>query len=169
MIRCSYSNVSSICILQGSNHTSSALTKLTTRLNFLKERRSQIANELQNMDRGRVSSQPFENLDKGRGLEAQRALQNLDETQGSDVQSMRNPETSRLANNLQSIQDSDKRAGTDNTSQPRKSEADKGTRIVGQSQTTLDRGRSENHLIINTEKSTGQDSGRLATPRTITR
>ncbi|CAK9312995.1 unnamed protein product [Citrullus colocynthis] len=155
--------------VEGSNHTSSALTKLTTRLNFLKERRSQIANELQNMDRGRVSSQPFENLDKGRGLEAQRALQNSDETQGSDVQSMRNPETSRLANNLQSIQDSDKRAGTDNTSQPRKSEADKGTRIVGQSQTTLDRGRSENHLIINTEKSTGQDSGRLATPRTITR
>ncbi|KAG7029684.1 Rho GTPase-activating protein REN1, partial [Cucurbita argyrosperma subsp. argyrosperma] len=41
--------------VEGSNLTSSALTKLTTRLNFLKERRSQIANELQNMDRGRVS------------------------------------------------------------------------------------------------------------------
>ncbi|XP_011649700.1 rho GTPase-activating protein REN1 [Cucumis sativus] len=156
--------------IEGPNHTSSALTKLTTRLNFLKERRSQIANELQNMDRGRVSSQPFENLDKSRGLEAQRSLQNSDETQGSsDVQSMRNPETSRAANNLLSIQDSDKRAGTDNNNQSRKSDADKGTRTGGQNQNTLDRGKSENHMTINTEKGTGQDSSRFTTSRTVTR
>ncbi|XP_050938254.1 rho GTPase-activating protein REN1 [Cucumis melo] len=153
--------------IEGPNHTSSALTKLTTRLNFLKERRSQIANELQNMDRGR--SQPFENLDKSRGPESQRSLQNSDETQGSsDVQPMRNPETSRTANNLQSIQDSDKRAGTDNN-QSRKSDADKGTRTGGQNQNTLDRGKSENHTTINTEKGTGQDSSRFTTARTITR
>ena len=156
--------------MQGPNHTSSALTKLTTRLNFLKERRSQIANELQNMDRGRVSSQPFENLDKSRGLEAQRSLQNSDETQGSsDIQSMRNPETSRAASNLLSIQDSDKRAGTDNNNQSRKSDADKGTRTGGQNQNTLDRGKSENHMTINTEKGTGQDSSRFTTSRTVTR
>lgn len=90
-----------LCLLQGSNLTSSALTKLTTRLNFLKERRSQIANELQNMDRGRVSGQSLENTDKGRGAEAKRSVQNSDVTQGS------------------SSQDSDKRAGTDSSSQPR--------------------------------------------------
>ncbi|KAG6598741.1 Rho GTPase-activating protein REN1, partial [Cucurbita argyrosperma subsp. sororia] len=90
--------------VEGSNLTSSALTKLTTRLNFLKERRSQIANELQNMDRGRVSGQSLENTDKGRGAEAKRSVQNSDVTQGS------------------SSQDSDKRAGTDSSSsssQPR--------------------------------------------------
>ncbi|XP_042514912.1 rho GTPase-activating protein REN1-like isoform X2 [Macadamia integrifolia] len=40
---------------EGTVHTSSALTKLTTRLNFLKERRNQIVNELQNLDKGRGS------------------------------------------------------------------------------------------------------------------
>lgn len=79
----------------------------------MKERRSQIANELQNMDRGRASGQPFENSEKGRGLESQRLSPNLNDIQGSDMQSMRSPETSKMANNLQSIQDSDKRAGTD--------------------------------------------------------
>lgn len=42
------------CNQQGSTTTTSALSKLTMRLNFLKERRSQIANELQNMDKGRT-------------------------------------------------------------------------------------------------------------------
>ncbi|KAJ7958935.1 Rho GTPase activating protein [Quillaja saponaria] len=46
---------------EGSNSTTSALTKLTTRLNFLKERRSQMSNELQNMDTGRESGQPAQN------------------------------------------------------------------------------------------------------------
>ncbi|XP_010520759.1 PREDICTED: rho GTPase-activating protein REN1 isoform X2 [Tarenaya hassleriana] len=46
--------------------TTSALSKLTTRLNFLKERRSQIANELQNMDKGRGrSGSPSQNSEKG--------------------------------------------------------------------------------------------------------
>ncbi|XP_022951263.1 rho GTPase-activating protein REN1 isoform X1 [Cucurbita moschata] len=93
----------------GPNHNSSALTKLTTRLNFLKERRSQIANELQNMDRGRVSGQSTDGSEKGRGVEAQRSVQNSDDTKGS-------------ADNLQSIQDFDKRAGSQG-SQPQKSDA----------------------------------------------
>ncbi|XP_023633803.1 rho GTPase-activating protein REN1 [Capsella rubella] len=42
---------------EGSTTTTSALSKLTMRLNFLKERRSQIANELQNMDKGRAPGQ----------------------------------------------------------------------------------------------------------------
>lgn len=155
--------MSHLCIIQqgGPNHTSSALTKLTTRLNFLKERRSQIANELQNMDRGLVSSQPFENLEKGRGPEAQRSLQNSDDTQGSDVKSMRNPESGRVSSTLESIQDSEKRAPGIDGGQARKADADKGTRTGGgQSQSILDRGRSESHMGINTEKSTGHDSNR---------
>ncbi|KAJ4965593.1 hypothetical protein NE237_017442 [Protea cynaroides] len=40
---------------EGTVATSSALTKLTTRLNFLKERRNQIVNELENLDKGRGS------------------------------------------------------------------------------------------------------------------
>ncbi|KAF8048853.1 hypothetical protein N665_2372s0007 [Sinapis alba] len=43
---------------EGNTTTTSALSKLTMRLNFLKERRSQIANELSNMDKGRSSGQP---------------------------------------------------------------------------------------------------------------
>ncbi|KAL0688305.1 hypothetical protein Bca4012_087982 [Brassica carinata] len=40
------------------NTTTSALSKLTMRLNFLKERRSQIASELSNMDKGKSTGQP---------------------------------------------------------------------------------------------------------------
>ncbi|KAM1292778.1 hypothetical protein ACFX13_020084 [Malus domestica] len=47
---------------EGGSSTTSAITKLTSRLNFLKERRSQIANELQG--RG-----PAQNLDKSQSLQ----------------------------------------------------------------------------------------------------
>jgi len=60
------------------NSTTSALTRLTTRLNFLKERRSQIANELQNMDKGRGSDLK---LEKGRGSEIY-SVQNLEKGKG---------------------------------------------------------------------------------------
>ncbi|CAH8363932.1 unnamed protein product [Eruca vesicaria subsp. sativa] len=43
---------------EGNTTTTSALSKLSMRLNFLKERRSQIANELSNMDKGKGSGQP---------------------------------------------------------------------------------------------------------------
>ncbi|KAA8528347.1 hypothetical protein F0562_035702 [Nyssa sinensis] len=58
--------------------TTSALSKLTTRLNFLKERRTQITNELQNLDKGRGSGQSVQNLERGR---------NVDKFQGSEGQS----------------------------------------------------------------------------------
>ncbi|XP_062164104.1 rho GTPase-activating protein REN1 isoform X3 [Alnus glutinosa] len=48
---------------KGGYSTTFALSKLTTRLNFLKERRSQLANELQNMDKGPGSAQPVQNPD----------------------------------------------------------------------------------------------------------
>ncbi|KAL6573250.1 hypothetical protein OROHE_001709 [Orobanche hederae] len=54
---------------EGTNSTTSALSKLTNRLNFLKERRSQIASELQNLDKGRSSCQPVQNLEQCTGSE----------------------------------------------------------------------------------------------------
>lgn len=49
----------SLC--QGAASTSSALSKLTNRLNFLKERRSQIASEIQNFDKARITGQAAQN------------------------------------------------------------------------------------------------------------
>ncbi|KAJ8748019.1 hypothetical protein K2173_010179 [Erythroxylum novogranatense] len=53
----------------GANSTASALTKLTTRLNFLKERSNQIATELQNLDKTRAPSKPALNQERWRGSE----------------------------------------------------------------------------------------------------
>ncbi|KAL0322868.1 UNVERIFIED_CONTAM: Rho GTPase-activating protein REN1 [Sesamum angustifolium] len=69
-----------------SNSTSSALSKLTHRLTFLKERRSQIATELQNLDKGRTSH-PVPNPEQGRGLEHRQSGENLDKNQESKRQS----------------------------------------------------------------------------------
>ncbi|KAJ6930380.1 rho GTPase-activating protein REN1-like isoform X1 [Populus alba x Populus x berolinensis] len=85
---------------EGVNSTTSALTRLTSRLNFLKERRSQIANEIQNMDKGRGSDQnleksqgsetpSFQNLEKDKGLGKEgKPLQNSEKSTTSDVQSL---------------------------------------------------------------------------------
>ncbi|KAF9687373.1 hypothetical protein SADUNF_Sadunf02G0086800 [Salix dunnii] len=78
---------------EGLNSTTSALTRLTTRLNFLKERRSQITNELQNMDKGRGSEiYSVQNLEKGKGLEylgeEGKLPQNSEKSTTSDSQSL---------------------------------------------------------------------------------
>ncbi|KAJ6412868.1 hypothetical protein OIU84_005841 [Salix udensis] len=85
---------------EGVNSTTSALTRLTTRLNFLKERRSQIANEIQNLDKGRGSDQnleksqgseilSFQNLEKDKGLGKERAPpQKSEKSTSSDGQSL---------------------------------------------------------------------------------
>ncbi|KAJ6735664.1 RHO GTPASE-ACTIVATING PROTEIN REN1 [Salix viminalis] len=85
---------------EGVNSTTSALTRLTTRLNFLKERRSQIANEIQNLDKGRGSDQnleksqgseilSFQNLEKDKGLGKERAPpQKSEKSTPSDGQSL---------------------------------------------------------------------------------
>ncbi|KAG2692487.1 hypothetical protein I3843_08G055300 [Carya illinoinensis] len=75
-------------LLEGSrnkeaNPTTAALSKLTMRLNFLKERRSQIANELHVMDKGQGSGQPVQNLDKNQGFEVQ-SVPNPDTDEGLD-------------------------------------------------------------------------------------
>lgn len=73
------------------NSTSSALSKLTNRLNFLKERRGQIANELQNMDKGRSSGTSVKSFERGSGLEWRNSVQNPDKFHGTiDNQSVYN-------------------------------------------------------------------------------
>ncbi|XWS23968.1 hypothetical protein CRYUN_Cryun28dG0061100 [Craigia yunnanensis] len=67
---------------EGANSTTSALTKLTTQLNFLKERRSQIANELIGMEKGRSSSQAVPSSDKGKGPDP---IQNPEKGRGPNV------------------------------------------------------------------------------------
>lgn len=146
---------------EGSNSTSFALTKLTTRLNFLKERRSQIANEL--MDKSRGSSQAVCSQDKDRGSEPQQSLQNQEKSQASGIQSVLQSEKDRECESGQSLQNSDKRVGKEGQSVQdlekfRKSNiyslhtADGGQR----SETSrLDRGKSEGHMSYESDKSQG--------------
>ncbi|XVE95204.1 hypothetical protein REPUB_Repub02eG0076100 [Reevesia pubescens] len=70
---------------EGANSTTSALTKLTTRLNFLKERRSQIANEILGLEKGQGSSQAVPSSDKGKRPEPSQSVQNPEKGRGPDV------------------------------------------------------------------------------------
>ncbi|XP_030455215.2 rho GTPase-activating protein REN1 isoform X1 [Syzygium oleosum] len=117
---------------EGPNSTTSALSKLTTRLNFLKERRTQIANELQNMDKGRGSSPAVEVLEKGRASESQSAEIPGTESDGSS----------------RSIQDPGDGLGRENTSLNREKyknitsqDADRGTRLEGEPSQNTSRNR----------------------------
>ncbi|GMN40114.1 hypothetical protein TIFTF001_009342 [Ficus carica] len=143
---------------EGTINTTSALTKLTTRLNFLKERRSQIANELQNMDIGRGFSQTVQNLETGREFP-----QYADKNQGSEVQASQNPEKGRDADSGESFWNLDGGVGTEGQSfqYPEKirkvvshslNYADRGKRSDDQSIHGLDRGKSDSHLLPNVEK-----------------
>ncbi|KAL5558521.1 hypothetical protein UlMin_034732 [Ulmus minor] len=140
---------------EGGNTTTSALSKLTTRLNFLKERRTQIAHELQNMDRTRGSGQIFHILEKGRELH-----QNPDRSQGVEVQSTQNPEKARELESYDRFQNLDRGFGIEgqsfqNQDKFRKSDtniADRGKRTENLS-TLLDRGKSENHISVHVDKS----------------
>ena len=131
---------------QGANSTTSELSKLTTRLNFLKERRSQITNELQHMDKSQGS---------GRGLEPRHSRQpNLDKAKASEVQYVQSPDMGgeldycALPPNFykgvgaegQSPENPERHRKSDSQS-PQK--ADRGNRLEGQHPHKPDRGRSE--------------------------
>ncbi|KAL9450057.1 hypothetical protein AB3S75_011905 [Citrus x aurantiifolia] len=135
---------------EGSNPTSFALTKLTTRLNFLKERRSQIANEL--MDKSRGSSQ---------GSEPQQSLQNQEKSQASEIQSVPQSEKGMECESSQSIQNLDKGIGKEGQSVQDSEKFRKSniysthTEDGGQRPETscLDRGKSEGHMSYESDKS----------------
>lgn len=117
----------------------------------MKERRSQIANELQNMDIGRGSSQTVQNLETGREF-----LQNADKNQGSEVQASQNPEKGRddldggVGTKGQSFQYSEKIRKAVSHSL---NYADRAKRSDDQSIHGLDRGKSDGHLLPYVEKS----------------
>ncbi|KAL9255245.1 Rho GTPase-activating protein REN1-like protein [Drosera capensis] len=71
---------------EGNNSTTSALSKLTTRLNFLKERRNQIASELQNLEKNKEPVPSPKNTEKARGSESHQPVQSADRNQGSETQ-----------------------------------------------------------------------------------
>ncbi|KAG2263264.1 hypothetical protein Bca52824_070343 [Brassica carinata] len=73
--------------------TTSALSKLSVRLNFLKERRSQIANELSNMDKGRSSGQPSPSTEQNQSVqEPERGTgSNQNQNQDSDSSKLQSP------------------------------------------------------------------------------
>ncbi|KAM5575448.1 rho GTPase-activating protein REN1 [Rosa sericea] len=111
--------------------TTSAITKLTSRLNFLKERRSQIASEIQSRDKVQSS----QNLEKCQWLPD-------------------NPEKFRGLEGAVSSQKSEKlrKAESHSESRGKKSEA--------QQQHILDRGKSESHLSVDVDKGRVVDSSR---------
>lgn len=115
---------------------------MTTRLNFLKERRSQIANELQNLDKGR--GQPVQNLEKSRD-----SLQNPDMFQGLEQNAERGRETDGMGSEGQSFQNPEKLRKSESHSL---NYADRGKRSEGQNQPSLGRGLSEGHISVDADK-----------------
>ncbi|XP_044510610.1 rho GTPase-activating protein REN1 isoform X2 [Mangifera indica] len=146
---------------EGSNSSSLSLARLTTRLNFLKERRSQIACELQNL---RNSGQAVRNQDKSKGSEAQKT----DKSQESEV--------SREGDNSQSHQNVDKREGRSQQKpeKSRKSNSQSDQNVdgdrtsEGQRQHGLERGRSAGHMNYDGEQSQGP-GGSIMPSRTYSR
>ncbi|XP_060199032.1 rho GTPase-activating protein REN1-like isoform X3 [Lycium barbarum] len=76
---------------EGANTTTSALSKLTNRLNFLKERRTQIASELQHLDKNH-SDQPVQNNERGKRSEQASQSQTTEKNRPDDGQSLQHPD-----------------------------------------------------------------------------
>ncbi|GMH00240.1 hypothetical protein Nepgr_002079 [Nepenthes gracilis] len=129
---------------EGSNSTTSALSKLTTRLNFLKERKNQIANELQNLDKSN-------NLEKGK--EAESCLSPMDKNQGLEGSSLRYPKD----NGSQQLRISDKRISMEKVPSPKSrsllhQNSDRGKMSEDQQPQQLDRVKSECESSNNANK-----------------
>lgn len=130
--------------MQGTNNsTSSALSKLTNRLNFLKERRSQIASELQNIDKGRSSGTSVQSFERASGSGSRHSVQNPDNVHGTmDKQSVYNSEKGleiRSSHSLQIFENTERVRITDSGSHQN---FDRGI-MEAQSAPNLERGKSE--------------------------
>ncbi|GKV33590.1 hypothetical protein SLEP1_g42080 [Rubroshorea leprosula] len=141
---------------EGAN-SSSALTKLSNRLNFLKERRTQIATELQNMRLGQGRSE------KAKGSEAHQSAQNPEKRGTETSQSSQNPDKGAGVEG-QTLQNSEKSWKVESRN------PDGGRRLEDQhSQPALDRGRSESHGTYNADKPPGLGSQPSTPSRTYSR
>lgn len=75
---------------KGEGTNTSALSKLTTRLNFLKERRNQIAAELQNLDKNREPIQSLQPSEKNKGLESHQLVETANRNQRQEPSMVHN-------------------------------------------------------------------------------
>lgn len=123
---------------EGANATS-ALSKLSNRLNFLKERRGQMANDMQKGDKCQGRSE------KGRGSEQNQPAQNPDKSRGSDAgQSTQNPDKGVVEG--QTVPSSEKSRKVESQIQ------NVGRFIDEPHPAAMERGRLEGHTMHNTDK-----------------
>lgn len=87
---------------EGATSTTSALSKLTNRLNFLKERRTQIASEIQNFDKGHAPGQPAQNSEGHSSVKSRGADQNSEGPSASSTLSVQNMDWRRRSDGLTS-------------------------------------------------------------------
>ncbi|XP_061362347.1 rho GTPase-activating protein REN1-like [Gastrolobium bilobum] len=135
---------------EGANSTTSALTKLTSRL-FSKDRRNQISDEPQNMDKGQELSQSSQNLEKGKGSESRGFECYLP---------LLSPNWSRVSENHSPTYPENSRGLGSPSYRLRKSDSQPGHHLNRQnqySQAYLKRGMSEGHR----HQSYNVDKGRL--------
>lgn len=72
-------------VVQVANSTNSALTKLTARLNFMRESRSQIAKEIVGSVKGQGSIQSVLSPGKAEGPQPLQEVQNEEKTTAPDI------------------------------------------------------------------------------------
>lgn len=155
---------------QGANSTPSALTKLTSRLNFLKVGRSQTQNELQSMDKGRDSSRYSINVEKGKGSERPQSLlspklpsprlpsprhPSPNRFGGSEAHSVPNPEKGKGSEAVQISEKGLSKGKSHQSSEKlKKSDSQPAHHSDGWNQQPkqLERGRSEGHQTYNADK-----------------
>ncbi|TKY74464.1 Rho GTPase-activating protein REN1 [Spatholobus suberectus] len=119
--------------------------------------RSQIANELQNMDKGRDSSRSAHNVEKGKGSERPQTLPSPNRYGGSEALSVPNPEKGKGSEPLQiSDKGSSKGKSHQSSDKLKKSDSQPAHHSDGWNQSQypkhLERGRSEGHQTFNVDK-----------------
>ncbi|XP_022635953.1 rho GTPase-activating protein REN1 [Vigna radiata var. radiata] len=139
---------------EGGNSTPSALTKLTTRLNLLKVARNQIANELQNLDKGRDSSRSSHNAEKGKGSERHQTLPSPKTYGGSEAHSVPNQEKGKGSESSDKGSSKGKLSQHSSSDKLKKSDSHPAHHTDGWNQQAkhLERGRSDGHQIYNVDK-----------------
>ncbi|XP_052190680.1 rho GTPase-activating protein REN1 isoform X2 [Diospyros lotus] len=160
---------------EGAN-ASSALSRLTNRLNFLKERRSQIANELQNMDLERNSGLSDQSHEKSKGSESRQSGLNVDKLRPADGRSVYNSEKGSGLGSSQSIQNVDSAQTAEGHQEENKEKHRKSSCRSHRATQNSDRGKAKDQSAPNLERGKSEsfpnvDKGRRpeVPPRTYSR
>ncbi|XP_021743657.1 rho GTPase-activating protein REN1-like [Chenopodium quinoa] len=164
---------------EGSSSTTSALSKLTTRLNFLKERRTQIATELQSIDKCRgLSTQPILSPGKGKVPEPTHTVNTPDKNQGPEGNFLGNHEDRVHQSSHSSgkgfateVDNRDSNKKTDNRDSDNKGSSSKSDASLPQNQQLPDKLKSEGGQSSSKKSDKGrrQDGQQSSTSRTLSR